>query len=74
MDRPALMRCLRAKPFRPFRVWLNSGQHHIKHPEMIRVGPDFALVFRGAIPEGEIEDYTTIDLLFIEQVERRPAP
>ena len=34
-----LLEWVRAKPFRPFRIVLNSGRpYEIRHPEMLRVG------------------------------------
>jgi hypothetical protein len=43
---------------------------------MIRVARDYALVFEGATPEGEIEGYKIISLLLSEEtehVETQPA-
>ena len=37
---------VRAAPFRPFRIYLNSGQtYEIRHPEMLRVGRSTANVY-----------------------------
>jgi hypothetical protein len=75
MRREALMEYVAAKPFRPFRICLNSGRtYEIRHPEMIRVARDYALVFDGATPDGEIESYKTISLLLVEQIEHLEAP
>jgi hypothetical protein len=70
MRREAVMEYVSAQPFRAFRIRLNSGRtYEIRHPEMIRVARDYALVFEGATPEGEIEGYKTISLLLIEEIE-----
>jgi hypothetical protein len=54
-------------PFQPFRIVLNSGQsYEVRHPEMIRLGRRFALLF----PDAKIIDrWHTVSLTFVEHLE-----
>jgi hypothetical protein len=67
-----LARYVGAKPFRPFRISMASGQtFEIRHPEMIAVNPTFAMIFTylsedpGEAKQREHE----VSLLLMESVE-----
>ena len=69
LSRKSLLKYVRAQPFRPFRILLNSGHtYEVRHPEMIKVLPDHALVFEGKTID-ELEDYDMVSLLLMERVE-----
>ena len=49
-----LMSYLKTQPFRPFRMVLNSGKtYDVRHPELVKVGRDFVVVFRATAPEAQ---------------------
>jgi hypothetical protein len=62
---------VRAAPFVPFRIRLNSGRSfEIRHPEMLRVGRTSVNVYSYAgEPEDPYERMEMISLLLIESVE-----
>ncbi len=65
-----LLTWIRATPFVPFRIRLNSGRtFEIRHPEMLRVGRTAANVysFAGA-PADPYEQMEMISLVLIESV------
>jgi len=66
-----LLTWLRAAPFVPFRMRLNSGRtFEIRHPEMLRVGRSIANVFSFAgDPTDPYERMEMISLVLIESVE-----
>ena len=67
---------LRAVPFQPFRLCLNSGRtYDIRHPEMLRVGRSSVNVysFRGE-PADPYETMEMVSLLLIEGVEPIKGP
>jgi hypothetical protein len=62
---------LRAAPFQPFRIYLNSGRtYDIRHPEMLRVGRStmhvYALEGEPADPYERVE---MVSLLLVERIE-----
>jgi hypothetical protein len=66
-----LLTWVRAAPFVPFRIRLNSGRaFEIRHPEMLRVGRTTANVysFAGALAD-PYERMEMISLVLIESVE-----
>jgi len=71
-----LLTWLRAAPFRPFRVTLNSGRSYdIRHPEMMKIGRTTAAVFHyAAEPSGPYEGVEMVSLLLMERVEPLEAP
>ncbi|HEV3262350.1 MAG TPA: hypothetical protein VG013_36195 [Gemmataceae bacterium] len=71
-----LLTWLRAAPFRPFRISLNSGRSYdIRHPEMMKVGRTSAHVFHyAADPSGPYERVEMVSLLLMERVEPLEAP
>lgn len=66
----------KAEPFRPFRLHMVSGRtFDIRHPEMIKVAKNFALVFSFAPGDDEFaERFDTVSLLLVESVSYTDAP
>jgi hypothetical protein len=67
---------LRATPFVPFRIRLNSGTtFEIRHPEMLRVGRSSVNIysFTGG-PTDPYERMEMVSLLLIEAIEPLEAP
>jgi len=67
---------LRATPFRPFRLCLNSGRtYDIRHPEMLRVGRTTVNVYSYVgEPEDPYEHMEMISLVLIERIEPIEVP
>jgi hypothetical protein len=65
-----LLTWVRAAPFVPFRIRLNSGRmFEIRHPEMLRVGRTSANVYSFAgEPADPYEQIEMISLVLIESV------
>lgn len=66
-----LLSWVRARPFQPFRICLNSGHtYEIRHPEMLRVGTSQVTIFsfRGE-PADPYEHLEMVSLLLIERIE-----
>lgn len=73
-----LLARLRAAPFQPFRIWLNSGRsYEIRHPEMLRIGRSSVNVYSFAgEPSDPYERMEMVSLQLIERIEplETPAP
>ena len=71
-----LLTWLRATPFVPFRIRLNSGRSfEIRHPEMLRVGRSSVNVYSFAgEPADPYERMEMVSLVLIEAVEPLEAP
>lgn len=66
----SLLAYVRATPFRPFRIVMNSGKtFEIRHPEMISVGRDVFIFWHAPSPGAPFESWDTISLLLIERLE-----
>ena len=67
---PQVLSYVKAQPFRPFRLHMASGKFfEIRHPEMIKVGKSFLLVFSFATGESEVvEQWETVSLMLIESI------
>jgi hypothetical protein len=67
---------LRAAPFRPFRMHLNSGRNYeIRHPEMLRVGRSSVNVYSfSAEPSDPYERMEMVSLFLIERIEPIETP
>ena len=67
---------VRASPFRPFRITLNSGRSYdIRHPEMLRVGRSYINIFSFAgEPADPHEKMEMVSLLLVERIEPLEAP
>jgi hypothetical protein len=65
-----------AKPFRPFRILMNSGRtYDVRHPEMIRVGRDFFMLFSFVSDTPDVVDqWETGSLLLVESISHLEAP
>lgn len=66
-----LLHWLKASPFQPFRIVLNSGRtYDIRHPEMLRVSRTSMIVFSFAgEPTDPYERSEMVGLLLIERIE-----
>ena len=66
-----LLSWIRAIPFVPFRMRLNSGQHFdIRHPEMLKVGRSAVNVYTFAgEPTDPFERLEMLALILIESIE-----
>ena len=71
-----LMGYVKAEPFRPFRLHMASGRtFDIRHPEMIKAGKSYAVVFTFVSDKPEMLDhFDSISLLLIENVSHLDAP
>ena len=71
MSAADLLTWLRAVPFRPFRITLNSGRaYDIRHPEMLRVGKTRLNVYSFTGPPSDpFERMEMVSLLLVEHVE-----
>jgi hypothetical protein len=60
----------KAQRFRAFRLHMASGQEFdIRHPEMMKVGTNFVLVFSYADTKPElIEQWNTVSMMLIESI------
>jgi hypothetical protein len=67
---------LKAVPFKPFRICLNSGRaYEIRHPEMLKVSRTTMLVFSFAgEPQDLIEKMEMVGLVLVERIEPLEAP
>ena len=59
-----------AKPFRHFRILMNSGRsYEIRHPEMVRVGKRDVMIFTFVSDTNEVYDrWDNISLMLIESL------
>ena len=73
---PQVLSHVKAQPFRPFRLHMASGKSFdIRHPEMVKVGKSFLLVFSFATGEPEvIEQWETVSLMLIESIAHVDLP
>jgi hypothetical protein len=61
---------VRAAPFRPFRIILNSGKtYDIPHPDFIEVGRDSCIYFHRPSADRPFERWETVSLLLIQSIE-----
>ncbi len=67
---PQVLAYVKAEPFRPFRLHMASGKtFDVRHPEMVKVGKSFLLVFSFATGETEvIELWETVSLMLMESI------
>ena len=66
---------VKAQPFRPFRILMNSGRkYEIRHPEMVRVGCDFLILFTFVSDDPDVVDrWETVSLLLVETISHLDA-
>ena len=67
---------VKAEPFRPFRLHMASGKAlDIRHPEMIKVGKNFLLVFSFAAGEPDLaEQWESVSMMLTERVSHIDQP
>jgi hypothetical protein len=67
---------VKTKPFRPFRIQMNSGRtFDIRHPEMVQVGRTDLLIFTFVNDSLEVYDrWHNLSLLLIESISPLEAP
>lgn len=65
-----LLQWIKASPFVPFRIKLNSGRtFDIRHPEMLKVGRTIVMIFTYTDEAGDIyERAEMISLVLIESI------
>lgn len=65
-----LLSYLQAKPFRPFRIHIASGQTcDVRHPEMARVGRNVLMLFTLVSDDPDVFDrWETVSLMLMESV------
>ena len=70
-----LLNYLKAKPFRPFRIHMASGESfEVRHPEMARVGRNTLILFTFVSDNPDIYDrWETISLMLMERVSQIDA-
>jgi hypothetical protein len=61
---------IKHQPFRPFRILMTSGRsYEIRHPEMVRVGRDFLIIFTYVSDSPDLVDHwETVSLLLVESI------
>ncbi|HYV39437.1 MAG TPA: hypothetical protein VE988_27355 [Gemmataceae bacterium] len=70
MNPTTLQGYVRAQPFRPFRVTMNSGKFYdIRHPEMVHVGKDFFNYYTSSGSDQFPDSWETVSLLLVENVQ-----
>jgi hypothetical protein len=66
---------VRARPFRPFRIRMNSGQaYDVRHPELVRVMLGSLLLFTPTDQPDVYERAQILGLTLIEKIEPIDAP
>jgi hypothetical protein len=76
MTPEVIINWVKANPFRPFRIRMNSGKtYDIRHPEMVRVGKRDLLIFTLVSDSSDVYDrWENIGLLLIESVAHLETP
>lgn len=71
-----ILNYLKAQPFRPFRIQMNSGRtFDIRHPEMVRLGRRDMLIFTFVSDLPDVYDrWENVSLLLIESLAPLEAP
>jgi hypothetical protein len=66
-----VLRWVKAVPFKPFRICMNSGRaYDIRHPEMLKVGRSAVHIYSYVgNPEGPHARMEMIGLVLIERIE-----
>lgn len=70
MTPPQLLSYIKAEPFRPFQLHMASGKSYdIRHPEMVKLGKSFLLVFSFS-PESTdlVDQWDSVSLMLIESI------
>ena len=76
MSPQEILAYVRAAPFRPFRIRMNSGRtFDIRHPEMIRLTRSAAVIFTSVSDTPDVYDHWEfVSLLLIESITHLDAP
>jgi hypothetical protein len=75
MRAQSVLSYVRAEPFQPFRIVMNSGKpYEVRHPEMIEVGRDVCIYYHRAEPDQPFERWESISLLLIQSIEHIGQP
>lgn len=76
MSSQELLNYVKAEPYRPFRIRMNSGRtFDIRHPELIRVTRSAAVIFTPARDVPDVYDHwESISLVLIESITHVDAP
>ena len=76
MTTQEVLNYVKAEPFRPFRIRMNSGRtFDIDHPEMVRIGRRDLLVFTFISDSPDVYDrWENLSLLLIESLAPLEAP
>ena len=70
LTKKSLLKYVRREPFQAFDIVMSDGaRYSVRHPEMLWVSADYAVYFYGPAIGGDIEDYDTLPLFLIEDVE-----
>lgn len=71
-----ILNYLKAQPFRPFRIQMNSGRtFDIRHPEMVRLGRRDMLIFTFVSDLPDVYDrWEDVSLLLVESLAPIEAP
>jgi hypothetical protein len=70
-----LLAYVRAAPFRPFRIVLNSGRaYDVRHQDLLQVGRDCFVLFYAAEQGGPFDRWETASLLLIDHIEHLDVP
>ena len=75
IDSQQLLSYLKAKPFRPFRIHVASGEtFDIRHPEMARVGRNFLILFTFVSDSPDLLDrWETVSRVLMERISHLDA-
>jgi len=70
MTAQEILNYLQVRPFRPFRIRMNSGRiFDIAHPEMVRVGRRGLLIFTFVSDSPDVYDrWENVSLVLIESL------
>ena len=70
MSPQEFLKYVKAEPFRPFRIRMNSGRtFDIRQPEMVRVGRRDVLIFSFVSESPQVYDrWDNVSLLLIESL------
>ena len=67
----SILSYVRAEPFRPFRIVMNSGKsYEVGHPETIAVGRDVFIYYHRQQPNQPFDRWESVSLLLVQNVEQ----
>jgi hypothetical protein len=66
----SILSYVRAEPFRPFCIVINSGKSYdVRHPETIAVGRDVFIYYHRQQPDQPFDHWESVSLLLVQNVE-----